>query len=296
MQNELYYTHSGRFTLMGPLLGLVAGILAAVIAGVVYAYCVLYIPFIYANALLCLACGLAIGAVAGRAMAWLKVRNPAIMYSVALLAALVGYYVAWAVWVNGIFHRGASDIDLTAVTLIKNPRVLWRLIEIINEHGAWTLGHSSKTPVTGPFLWIAWIGEAALLLTFVVLGVRSVLSTPFCEQCESWCEEDKAVCRLAAGDPATLRTALEAKNFGVMDAIGQKKASAASWFQLDLHACRQCGQTSTLTAKLVTQLVDKKGKVTTKTKDIVNKLLLDPTQRTQFLEACGRVQQGLAPA
>ncbi len=290
MHNELYYKHSGRFSAMGPVVGFAAATVTAIILGVIYSLAVLNIPFIYVDALFCILYGMLVGAAAGRTIVWLKVRNPLIAIAVTVAATLVGYYVSWAFWVNGVLHRAEPDATLTMMDLVKNPGLLWAGISDINTVGTWSLGHSSKEAVSGAFLWITWLAEAGIIFGCAIMGVRLTTANPFCEDCETWCKEEKAVCRLAPGDANMLRSGLEAKDFSVLDRIGKKPGNASSWYQLDLHACGQCGKTNTLTATLMTQTLDKKGKATTKTKKVVDRLLLDMTERNTFLEACGRVQ------
>ena len=61
MFDELYYRHSGRFSISGVLAGLAAGTIAAVVLSFAYAYAFLYIPIVYASFLVCTAYGAAIG-------------------------------------------------------------------------------------------------------------------------------------------------------------------------------------------------------------------------------------------
>jgi hypothetical protein len=268
----LYYKSSGEVTVAGLAAGLLGGLLVGVVLAFVYSYLIAYIPFVYVN-FLCTTgyvCGL------GFTVGWLlksgKMRNPAVGVFVTVIVSLACYYVCWAVWLSAMLGRG--DYDVSAFTLASNPAAVLRLILSVNEHGAWSIGHS-KTPVTGIFLWVVWAVEGAAVLIGPSAIVRGVLnSEPFCEFCGEWCEEDRGLVSLGQAEPAGLKQVFESKQFERLKSVGAKDSGAPDWYRLNLHRCKRCDRTNTLTVKAEKIAFDRKGNSKVESKDLFNKLSL----------------------
>lgn len=270
--NGLYYKPSGEVTVAGLAAGILGGLLVGVVLAFIYSYLIAYIPFVYVNAL-CTAgyvCGL------GFSVGWLlksgKMRNPAVGVCLTVIVSLVCYYVCWAVWLSAMLGRG--DYDVSAFTLASNPLAMFRLILSVNEHGAWSIGHS-KTPVTGIFLWVVWAVEGAAVLIgppAIVWGVLN--SEPFCEFCGEWCEEDQGLVSLGQAEPEGLKQVFESKQFERLKSVGAKDSGAADWYRLGLHRCKRCDRTNTLTVKSEKIAFDRKGNSKVESKDLLSKLVL----------------------
>jgi hypothetical protein len=268
----LYYKPSGEVTVAGLAAGLLGGLLVGVVLAFVYSYLLAYIPFVYVNAL-CTAgyvCGL------GFTVGWLlksgKMRNPVVGVCLTVIVSLVCYYVCWAVWLSAMLGRNGYDVS--AYTLASNPVALLRLILNVNEHGAWSIGHS-KAPVTGIFLWVVWAVEGAAVLIGPSVIVRGVLnSEPFCEFCGEWCEEDQGLVSLGQAEPSGLKQVFESKQFERLKSVGAKDSGAADWYRLNLHRCKRCDRTNTLTVKSEKIAFDRKGNSKVESKDLFNKLTL----------------------
>ena len=283
----LYYKPSSEVTVAGLAAGVLGGLLVGLVLAFVYSYLIAYIPFVYVN-FLCTAgyvCGL------GFTVGWLlrsgKMRNPAVGVIATAVVSLACYYVCWAVWLSAMLGRG--DYDVSAFTLASNPSALVNLILSVNEHGAWSIGHS-KTPVTGILLWIVWAVEGAAVLVGPPAIVWSVLtSEPFCEFCGEWCEEDQGLVSLGQAEPAGLKQVFESKQFERLKSVGAKDSGAADWYRLNLHRCKRCDRTNTLTVKSEKITFDKKGNSKVESKAIMNKLSLSPPE----LEELRRVSREL---
>lgn len=289
----LYYKPSGEVTLAGLGAGIFGGLIVGLVLAFVYTYLIVYIPFVYIN-FLCTAgyvCGL------GFVIGWLlrsgKMRNPVVGVFAAAVVSLICYYICWAVWFSAMLGRG--DYDVSAFTLASNPSAMLALILRFNEHGAWSMG-SGKTPVTGIFLWIVWAVEGLAVLVGPPAIVWSVLtSEPFCEYCGEWCEEDRGLVSLAQAEPAGLKQAFESKQFERLKSVGAKDSGASDWYKLDLHRCKRCDRTNTLTVKSEKITFDKKKNSKVESKTIMSKLVLSPPE----LEELRRVSRELttpAPA
>lgn len=290
---SLYYKPSGEVTLAGLGAGLFGGLLVGLVLAFVYSYLISYIPFVYVN-FLCTAgyvCGL--GFVTGWLLRSGKMRNPVVGVFAAVVVSLICYYVCWAVWLSVILGRG--DYDVSAFTLASNPSAMLGLILRFNEYGAWSFG-SSKTPVTGIFLWIVWAVEGLTVLIGPPAIVWSVLtSEPFCEYCGEWCEEEGGLVSLAQAEPAGLKQLFESKQFERLKSVGAKAEGAADCHRLYLHRCKRCDRTNTLTVKSEKITLDKKGNSKLESKAIMSKLMLSQPE----LEGLRRVSRELtmpAPA
>jgi hypothetical protein len=171
-----------------------------------------------------------------------------------------------------------SDVEVSALALATHPGALLDLILRVNEKGAWTLGRSGA-PVTGVFLWVVWGVEALAVLIGPPLIAWGVLSSePFCEHCGEWCDEDHGLVSLAQSEPEGLKRVFESKEFERLKSVGPKEEGAQDWYRLDLHRCKRCDRTNTLTVKTEKITFDKKGNSKVSSTDLFTKLVLAPTE------------------
>ena len=263
-----YYTHSGRAPKKGLALGIVGGGLVASLLAAIYAYFDAIMPFIYLNMMAALIVGGAAGIVTGKLLVRGCVRNK---LTAAIAGAVVGFialYVAWAAWPEALLENRAGA-NMGFLHLLSNPPALWSTITMINRQGAWRFG--STTP-TGLILWIAWVSEAVIIIVPALLLARGfVASEPFCERCERWCIEEPRVLEQHGADATELKRRLESKDFAYLAELGPRRPNDIEWFRFDLHWCRGCGDTATLTAKRV-DLTAEGGR--DKTEIIVENLLV----------------------
>jgi hypothetical protein len=275
----VYYKPSGEVTLAGLASGVGGGLVAAVALGFAYAYLITYIPLIYLNILCVIGYALALGAASAALVRWGKMRNPAVGMCVALFVTLASYYVSWAVWLSIIVSN--DEFSISSWTLAQNPLGLWGVLQLVNEKGAWSIGHgygsSSKNnhAVSGVLLWVFWAAEAlTVLIGSAFAAWVGLTSDPFCESCQTWCDEEKDLVSIQPADSDELKRRFEAKDFQYLKAVGPKHGDDAEWCRLDLHRCPGCGRTNTLSVKRESLQIDRKGKRTVSSKDVFRGLLL----------------------
>ncbi|MES1240398.1 MAG: hypothetical protein ABUT39_02160 [Acidobacteriota bacterium] len=270
MDSLLYYKHSGNYTASGVLLSLGGGAAATVVLSFVYAYVILYCPFIYINFFATLFYGGAVGFVGTTLLKRQKVRNTRMAVVVGLALGLFALYAQWVVWIFALLGR--SNIERSLPVLAFDPAVLWSVILEVNEVGAWELKGSAPT---GGMLWAIWGLEALLIGGAAVFTALSLMDDePYCESCNSWCTAESNVAELQTCDPDELKRRMELKDFGYLERLGGRAADASSWLQAGLHKCGRCGMTNTLKVDAVSVTVDKKNKESKSTKTVLDKLLV----------------------
>lgn len=271
MESEIYYRHSGKFSLPGTAVSLVVSAVAGALLAFVYSYVILYIPLVgYVTFLLSGGFGALVGIVTARALKWGKVRNTWVALAVTAATALLAWDISWAVWIYAAFRQ--AEVDVSLVEIFLQPGVLWEVIQEVNKEGAWTIG-SGFSP-TGLALWIFWGIEALLILgaAFYFAWDRS-RDEVFCEGCNSWCEV-KALVRVGEGDGGELKKRIEAKDLGFLEKRGAIQPGASAWFQLDLRSCPACGLTNTLTVNSVILKVEEEKETPEIVEAVLDKLLL----------------------
>lgn len=271
---SLYYRHSGRFTVSGVILALLLGGLAMAGLAFVYAYVVLYCPFIYVNFIATALYGGAAGAIGTAVLKNRRVRNTSVAATVGLLLGLAAVYMGWVVWMFAFLGR--ADAERNIVSLATYPALLWAYILRVNEVGAWNLG--SVTP-TGSALWIVW-GAEALLITGVAVLIANFMmkEEPYCEACNNWCTQEPKVAELQSCDLSELKRRLEMKDLGFLRSLGARAADAGNWLRVSLYGCKQCHLTNALTVSTVTVTVDKNNKASSKTARVIENLLITPAE------------------
>lgn len=269
MQADRYYEHSGRYSPFSVAKALGLGLLVSVPLAFVYAYIIVYIPIVGTITFI-LTAGFAgvVGFAVGRALHAGKVRNHAVTLATAIPVAIFALWASWVAWVYAILHR--ADAVVGVLDLALAPATLWKVILLINDKGAWNL--KGITP-TGAALWGLWALEAAIIGGVIVLVARESVNEPFCEPCERWCDEQKAIAVLGATTKDDLVPRLERGDYAVLREIGPPTHLAFT--RLDLHQCSQCQATTTLTATSVTVTV-KKDKQETEESGLLKYLLVPP--------------------
>jgi hypothetical protein len=165
----------------------------------------------------------------------------------------------------------------------------WRMIMIMNEHGAWSI--QGSTP-TGVVLWVLWIGEAAIVLGVAMkISTRVLRDEVFCERCDRWCEK-KVAAYLALAGAIELKQNAEAHDMAYFESLGNSSNDAAKFTRLDIHACPQCNSTSTMTVSQVVTKVDSKGKRSQQVVKIVDRLILNPGE----IDAVKKIKERLTAA
>ncbi len=289
MDDTRYYRHSGRFSPGGIVGALGLGLPAAVLMAFVYAYAIVYIPIIgIVSFILTGGFAAVVGAVVGLMLHTGKVRNTLVSYLTALPVALVALWASWVAWVYALLRRGDAEISLLGLTL--DPVGLWQVIGVINEKGAWSF--KGATP-TGGVLWFLWACEALIIVGVSMAMAEGMVAEPFCEDCQTWCEEQKSFALLGPATQEELVPRLELSDFVALK--GLPAATASAFTRLDLHQCTQCRATLTLTGKAIT-VTQKGGKTETDEKDLFRLLKLSTSQLASLKQVLEQRAQAEAEA
>ena len=268
-----YYKHSGKAPLASLLLGLGVGALTASLVGGIYSYIILYLPIAgFITFLLSAGYGAICGFVTAFMLKRGKVRNGTLSMGVVLLGQLIGFYVAWAVWVYALVTKDEPTAEISLM-MVMNPLLLAKAVAAINETGAWTM--SGTTP-SGIFLWILWALEAVLVFGgawVVSLGVFS--GEVYCERCHRWCDNEPGVLLLPPADHAELKRAFEERRF---DSLALGMATQEQFITVDVRSCGGCSEMQTLTLTQLTTTINKEGKPETTRTEILAGLLMEPAE------------------
>ena len=265
--DDLYYRPSGQAPMAGIAIGVLCGGLAGAVLAFVYSYAILYIPIVgYVTFILSLGFGGLTGFATGLALRHGKVRSTWAAWATGGLVAAITFYCSWVVWIYALFHR--ADVQVPLGQIFMHPSSLWTLIVEVNKVGAWTI--KGSTP-TGAILWIFWGSEALLILVPAVVCAALPIRDPFCEACERWCDERKAVRKSGQAAKEDLVTRIEAKDWVWVGTLGP--GEAALHLSYDLHVCPSCEEMHTLTVHDV-RTVQEEGKAVNKSEAVVQHLLL----------------------
>lgn len=280
-----YYRPSHKMPLGGVLLTLLGGVLAAAVLAVVYIYAVWYIPFVYANFILCAGFGIGLGlvlALLGRAG---KLRSPRGMGTLAVVVGLVALYLQWGVWLTLLFNAettGTGDSADTTTSfslpllldILTHPGAMWEALLEVNTTGTWSL--KGSTP-SGIFLGLIWVVEAAVILVATYLVGSSRADEPFSELANEWADEETLAHPVAyAHDPAATRVALESGRFDDTLAPHLEATDLGQFAHLKLHCAPNDPSCAYLSYENVTKSLDKKGKPEQKTQAVVQYLAVSP--------------------
>lgn len=272
-----YYHHSGIVPAMGIAAGLGGGIVCATVGALIYAYADLYMPIIYGNFLLTAGFALFLAYAPLYLMRATKVRNTAVLLATVGVVSLAGYYLCWIFWLYALFQKASHPIDF--LRLANHPRALILLIQIINESGTWSFGHigSNSTPANGMFLWLVWAAEAfTILFVPVWMARRMDASRIFCEKCDRWSGPGRTFAQTVPVPPEDIKKRLEACDLAFIPALPRWDGRPGQYYQWERHQCDSCKELNTLTVSSVTKTVDKKGRTSTKTKKLVDRMILQP--------------------
>lgn len=244
----MYYKPGKGISVLGILICIAVAIIASLIGGLTYVYASWFIPFIYVNFLLTLGYGFILGFAMDYAFKFGKVRGFAYQKGLAIIAGLIGLYVAWAIFV-AVVTEASSPFEM-----LTKPLEVWTFIRLINVTGLWTIVGDS--PVTGGFLWMVWIIEALMIVG--VTFVKADESRPFCETSNQWMKETVLKPYLHISNIAVFRTELEQKNYATLRDLPRDRADTHH-AKFTLYKSPQLNDYYLL-AENVVIIVDKDGK------------------------------------
>ncbi|OGX87521.1 hypothetical protein [Hymenobacter coccineus] len=304
---SLYHQPSNKMPLSGALLFLVGGAAAAAVLALVYIYAIWYIPFIYINVVLCGGFGLLLGVALARLARAGKLRSPRGVGALAAVVALGAVYLEWGVYLTMLFGTetptAAADSDVASkvvssaglsvastsfspslfATILAEPAHMWNAMRQINETGTWSL--KSATP-SGLLLWAIWLIEAAIIVGGAYLVAVAQAGEPFSEATDTWADEETLPHPVGyIAQAAEARQAFETGQFHLLTPhVAENELDQFACVRL--HRAPNDDACQFLTLENVTVKRDRKGKITQKTANVVQRLAISPAAyqalKTQF--------------
>ena len=265
------------------------------ILSVTYIYLIFYIPLIYVNIIVTLACGAALGFLVAHAAKLGKARSPFLVTLFAFLAVVLLKYVQWAVYIPLVFTNVYEVFDwnflerlVESAYLMLDPRTVWYGIDFINEFGVWALGEGDAA-VNNTMLWIVWAGEFLIMAACAIAVARIRPKTPFSEEHGAWYTEmsDTVVYFDPPEDVNGLREQVLAGNFTQLIKHAQKGLGedALSHMRLNFHAPPEGSFSEpyfmTLSSSITTEKGRRKKRSETKAKTLAQFVTVD---RQKFRE------------
>jgi hypothetical protein len=289
MNSQLYYSHSGRISIVGLVAGIAIGSAIAAAVGAAYTILSEVIPLIYVDLVLTAGFGALVGWIGAQVLMACRVRSNTMLVLGTAVISVAGLYGSWCAWVVYQLH-GYAQVHITR--LVARPDVVWGFAKMAQPEVNWTIGHagssSSGSPdIAGWMVWVVWGVEAIAVLALAQWAGRRASRRAFCEECAKWCKVEKQRLELPAGDPADLQRRLEIKDFTCLTNMDQAGPGNAMW-QFDSQSCN-CGKTNVLNVQRV-ETVKHGRKTQTVRKDLIRNLLLDLSQHLAYRETCEAVR------
>ncbi|PJJ54567.1 hypothetical protein [Hymenobacter chitinivorans] len=285
---SLYYQPSKRITVGGVLSFVLLGALAAVPLAFIYVYATWYIPFIYINVLLTLGFGAVLAVVLKLLTKAGKLRHPALVGWLAVLVGLWAWYVQWALYLTLLdgagetesLGRRASFTHTTFeadvfLTLLTRPDIVLGMLPRLAENGTWGI---FTVTVSGVFLYLVWLAELAIIVFFSWALAHSQAGTPFSETAGQWADQlTFPVLTPAFTNVEATKAALEAADWAHLQPLAAGEEAPSAFGRLHLFHAPQDEDCCYLSLENVTIEIDKKGKPSEKTTDVVEYLRLSPS-------------------
>lgn len=276
MDSFRYYQNSGRFSLIGLIIGTVIIVLIAGLLAALYAIIDRYNPFIYINFLATLFLGAFVGAGVLFAVNVGKVRSPSVKWFLALFGAFFAVYVNWVVYLYSLSNYEYLFFD---------PVLIFNVLVELGEQGTWSF---KSTKPTGWGLYSIWLLEAGVIIGSAINTVKGE-NDPFCEGCENWLEEVEGVMALVpVGDKESFVRDMENENYDRLLQFDRFR-EGTGFTQVDLFICSSCEEgPHYLTVKDVQFKTDSDGKVEREDSFVVKNLSISKSCLDQITE---RVQK-----
>lgn len=272
---SLYYSHTGKVTFAGVVLGALTGMALVVPLAWGHAYLAAAIADDRIVGLCAGVSGAVIGAMSAWTMTKFHVRSISVGMAMIGVVALVAYYVLWAAWMRNILSMYASPkIHLSMWEALADPQRIRFFIMSLYDNGLWQSRQFSDERIKGNELLMGWVIEALIFFgTALVIGRLVLNSKPYCERCGNWCAFGGSRV-LVAGEIATVRGALELHDFNVLAPLARAMPREECFWQVDITVCRKCEDFGTLSLSQTDVKIQKK-KRTGKTKILINRLIVD---------------------
>lgn len=266
-----YYKHSGIVPPGGLIQTLLAGVGTSISLGIAYSYASVYIPFVYVHFLLTGAFGLVLGLIVKGAARSGRIRNRFVPAFIGLMSGLVGLYFAWGA---EILARKMLPPN-AGFLLAFRPEMIWTFAQWAYENGLWSIGRHVNGPVTGVFLAVVWLIEAAFIVGLATFFPwNEIRQWVFCENCGWWETIESNVHRFACASGEKAAERLKQGDLDVLRDLPLATPADMIFLRLHVATCETCDESNYLDLEQVKLTVDKQGHVKTKTETLVGKLAI----------------------
>jgi len=286
--DQSYYQPSGKAPVSGIIISMLGGAASAIALGIAYIALQWFIPIIYLNILICMGMSFGIALVVNFLIKKTKIRNKGMAMVIALVAALVGLYAQWALFVSlmmnaeggDLFVRSSFSLD-TFISVALNPKFVFQSMQDLNEVGTFSL---KKDIVSGTFLWIIWALEAIIIISLPVLLAPIQAGKPFSETNNDWMEEadgkDRPLQYIT--DIPTFKSSLEAGNYHILDTLKQGNISPTSYCKATLYSLAGDND-SYITLDNITITTNSKGKQESSAKNVIKYKAIPSSIASKFI-------------
>lgn len=206
--NHLYYKPSSHVSPISLLILFLITFLLGSTLSVPYLFLVQKIPFIYINILLPIALGAILGAVTAYIAKDLKVANKYFGVAACGVGFIAFNIVKWAIYIYNIFDFTDYTFLQAIKEIILSPQLFWESICYINENNFW--GFIAEAPVTGPLLWLIWIGEIVVIGIPLFALLIDRLEMPFIDRDDDWAEKCTHIAIFSSFNVRASKSAIEA--------------------------------------------------------------------------------------
>jgi len=282
MNSARYYQASGTAPVVGLMLALTIGLVGGALLSGVYALINYFNPFIYITFLATAGFGFGCGMVSVFAITVGKIRNRMLSAMLGLAIGFLSLYFAWVGYMYFVdlprFPGGELIFDVT--------RMMGK-IRVAAQEGLWSI--RNQTP-TGMFLYAVWVLEAGIVLGLST-WVPYLNDSPFCEECNAWCDEKE--CPVTFSMPAdfdSFEASLEAGDLSPLFQSAQRTPTARTYLQATVYPCPACEETTWLKLEAVTVNKNDKGEEEKDETTLVNYLGISRADGDRLLKL-GRKSQ-----
>lgn len=261
-----YYQPSGSAPVVGLMITLVIGMVGGSLLAILYSALVFYNPIVYLNILAGMGFAFACGVLSRFGLTIGKVRNRLLAGSA---GAAVGFISIFFAWVAFLFFLVVDEQGNGLITFNLNEIAFY--IQLIGAQGWWAFNENGNN-FSGWGLYLLWAAEA-----LIVIGASAMVAyakdTPFCEECNQWCDEHECpVTFTMPEDFEALRASLEADEYSPLYQSAQLSPDADVYLKATLYPCPECSETSWLKLEQVVASLNDKGEVETKEFTLINYL------------------------
>lgn len=260
-----YYRLSGKFSPIGLVIALAIGLVGVAVGSWIYGYVMAWIPIVYVCVLGVIGYGVGAAALIGFGLTTGKVRNMPVALGI---GAIVGAFAVYAGWVTWLFAWSSQEY------FVADPGVLFSIIQELAKEGVWSM--SGGTP-TGWGLYLFWIAEALIIFGACVFGAYTAMdSSPFCEACECWMEDEVALAVFATKPGFdSIKKGLELERLDTLKDLTPLHEVGVEFTVASAESCAQCSNYHLLSFKEKTITLDKDGEPQTKEVDLMKRLVVN---------------------